>query len=62
MEEKIIKGRWYDINKKIRKKIVAKYDRIKDWKMDPKGYTLHLTGKVFLLLQQYFQKPKIRVD
>ena len=40
MEEKIIKGRWYDINKKIRKKIVAKYDRIKDWKMDPKGYVL----------------------
>ena len=38
MEEKIIKGRWYDINKKIKKKIVAKYDRIKDWKMDPKGY------------------------
>ena len=36
MEEKIIKGRWYDINKKIKKKIVAKYDRIKDWKMDPK--------------------------
>ena len=40
MEQKIIKGRWYDINKKIRKKIVAKYDRIKDWKMDPKGYFL----------------------
>ena len=40
MKEKIIKGRWYDINKKIRKKIVAKYDRIKDWKMDPKGYFL----------------------
>ena len=40
MEEKIIKGRWYDINKKIRKKIVAKYDRDKDWKMDPKGYFL----------------------
>ena len=40
MKDKIIKGRWYDINKKIRKKIVAKYDRIKDWKMDPKGYFL----------------------
>ena len=40
MEDKIIKGRWYDINKKIKKKIVAKYDRIKDWKMDPKGYFL----------------------
>ena len=33
----IIKGRWYDINKKIRKKITAKYHKIKDWKMDPKG-------------------------
>ena len=40
MEDKIIKGKWYDINKKIKKKIVAKYDRIKDWKMDPKGYFL----------------------
>ena len=36
----IIKGRWYDINKKIKKKIIAKYHRIKDWKMDPKGYFL----------------------
>jgi len=36
----IIKGRWYDINKKIRKKITAKYHKIKDWKMDPKGYFL----------------------
>ena len=39
-KDKIIKGRWYDINKKIKKKIEAKYDRIKDWKMDPKGYFL----------------------
>ena len=36
----IIKGRWYNINKKIRKKLVAKYHKIKDWKMDPKGYFL----------------------
>ena len=36
----IIKGRWYNINKKIKKKIIAKYDKIKDWKMDPKGYFL----------------------
>ena len=36
----IIKGRWYNINKKIKKKIVAKYHKIKDWKMDPKGYFL----------------------
>ena len=36
----VIKGRWYNINKKIKKKIIAKYHRIKDWKMDPKGYFL----------------------
>ena len=36
----IIKGRWYNINKKIRKRLVAKYHKIKDWKMDPKGYFL----------------------
>ena len=38
--KKVIKGRWYNINKKIKKKIVAKYHKIKDWKMDPKGYFL----------------------
>ena len=37
---KVIKGRWYDINKKIEKRIVARYHKIKDWKMDPKGYFL----------------------
>jgi hypothetical protein len=36
----IIKGKWYDINKKIKKRLVAKYHKIKDWKMDPKGYFL----------------------
>ena len=36
----IIKGRWYNINKKIKKRLIAKYHRIKDWKMDPKGYFL----------------------
>jgi len=39
-KKKIIKGRWYNINKKIKKRITAKYHRIKDWKMDPKGYFL----------------------
>ncbi len=39
-KNKIIKGRWYNINKKIKKRLVAKYHRIKDWKMDPKGYFL----------------------
>ena len=36
----IIHGRWYKINKKIKKRIKAKYHKIKDWVMDPKGYFL----------------------
>ena len=39
-KNKVIKGRWYNINKKIKKRLVAKYHKIKDWKMDPKGYFL----------------------
>mgnify|MGYP001473822293 CR=1 FL=1 len=39
-DKNIIKGRWNKINKKIKNKLIAKYDRIKDWKMDPKGYFL----------------------
>ena len=39
-DKNIIKGRWYNINKKIKKRIVAKYHRINDWVMDPKGYFL----------------------
>ena len=40
MSKKIIKGRFFKINKKIKRRIVAKYDKLKDWKMDPKGYFL----------------------
>lgn len=39
-ENQIIQGRWYKIKKKVRKRIKAKYHKIKDWKMDPKGYFL----------------------
>ena len=39
-KNKVIKGRWYNINKKIKKRLIAKYHRIKDWRMDPKGYFL----------------------
>ena len=39
-KNKIIKGRWYNINKKIKKRLFARYHKIKDWKMDPKGYFL----------------------
>ena len=40
MKNDIIQGRWYKINKKIEKRITAKYHKIKDWVMDPKGYFL----------------------
>jgi len=40
LKKNIIEGRWYKINKKIRQKLTAKYHRIKDWRMDPKGYFL----------------------
>ena len=38
--KKIIQGRWWKIQNNITKSIPAKYDKIKDWKMDPKGYFL----------------------
>ena len=40
LKKNVIKGRWYNINKKIKKRLVARYHKIKDWKMDPKGYFL----------------------
>ncbi len=39
-KKNVIKGRWFDINKKIKKRLNARYHKIKDWKMDPKGYFL----------------------
>ena len=39
-KNKVIKGKFYKINKKIKKRIKAKYHKIKDWVMDPKGYFL----------------------
>ena len=41
----IIKGTFYKINKKIKKKIKAKYHKINDWVMDPKGYFLIATDR-----------------
>ena len=38
--KKLIQGRWWKIKNNINKSISAKYDRIHDWKMDPKGYFL----------------------
>ena len=48
---KIIKGRWYNINKKIKKRLIAKYHKIKDWKMDPKGYFLIAVDKKKRIIQ-----------
>ena len=39
-KDSIIQGKWYKINKKIKTRIKAKYHKIKDWVMDPKGYFL----------------------
>ena len=48
MSKKIIKGRFYKINKKIKRRLIAKYDKIKDWKMDPKGYFLIHVKKKYI--------------
>ena len=39
-KDESIEGAFYKINKKIEKRITAKYHKIKDWVMDPKGYFL----------------------
>lgn len=39
-EKNFIDGTFFKINKKIKKKIKAKYHKIRDWIMDPKGYFL----------------------
>ena len=39
-DKKIIEGTYFKINKKIKKRIKAKYHKINDWVMDPKGYFL----------------------
>ena len=38
--KKILEGRWWKIHNNINNNITAKYDKIKDWVMDPKGYFL----------------------
>ena len=50
-KNKAIKGRWYNINKKIKKRLVARYHKIKDWKMDPKGYFLIRVDKKKKIIQ-----------
>ena len=50
-DKNTIKGRWYNINKKIKKRLIAKYHKIKDWKMDPKGYFLIRVDKKKKIIQ-----------
>ena len=50
-DKKVIQGRWYKIDKKIKKKIIAKYHKIKDWRMDPKGYFLIRVDKKKKIIQ-----------
>ena len=53
-DKKVIQGRWHKINKKIKKRLIAKYHKIKDWKMDPKGYFLiTLDNKNFFIKVGY---------
>ena len=59
-KNKVIKGRWHDINKKVKKRLVARYHKIKDWKMDPKGYFLIKVDKKKKFIQVgYCQFTKI---
>ena len=39
-DNNIIQGRWWKIKNNIKETIPAKYNRTKDWVMDPKGYFL----------------------
>ena len=56
--EDFIQGRWFKINKKIKRKIKAKYHRIKDWVMDPKGYFLIAVDRKKILLRVGYCKFK----
>ena len=39
-KKKEIQGRWWNIRKNTSRSIIAKYDKIADWIIDPKGYFL----------------------
>ena len=56
-----IEGVFYKINKKIKKKITAKYHRIKDWRIDPKGYFLiAVDRKNFFIKVGYCKFSKLK--
>ena len=39
-KDESIQGKWFRISKNITKRVTASYDKIKDWRLDPKGYFL----------------------
>ena len=47
----IIEGKWWKVNNNIKKNISAKYDKIKDWTLDPKGYFLIKIDKEKILIR-----------
>ena len=53
-KKSIIDGTFYKINKKIKKRIKARYHKINDWVMDPKGYFLIAIDKEKKLLRVGF--------
>ena len=54
LNKDILQGRWKKINIKSRKKIKASYNKIKDWRIDPKGYFLiNVDKKKNLLMVGY---------
>ena len=62
-KDESIEGVFYKINKKIEKRITAKYHKIKDWVMDPKGYFLiNIDRKNNLLRVGYCKFTKIGND
>ena len=59
-KDESIEGVFYKINKKIEKRITAKYHKIKDWVMDPKGYFLiNVDRKNYLLRVGYCKFTKM---
>ena len=62
-KDESIEGVFYKINKKIEKRITAKYHKIKDWVMDPKGYFLiNIDRKNNLLRVGYCKFVKLGND
>jgi len=67
MDSKNIKGsiqrKWWKINNNIKENISAKYDRIKDWVINPKGYFLIKVDRDFKQIRvAYCKFSKLEKD